>query len=190
MLINGKITKYLGGFLIGAILLGSGGLALANTNDDNSQSSYTPAAYGSKMPRGNMMGQINDSILSSLVSAGTITQTQDDQIKAKEAQLQADCKSEMDKIMAMTAEEQQAYFKDSTPAPVNLWTSLLNDDTITQVQVDAIKAAVKTAYKAKMKEEKQTAQTNRQTALTTTLNDLVQQNVITSDQSAAIVAKK
>jgi hypothetical protein len=186
MLINSKITKYLGGFLVGAMLLVNGGLVLAKTNSDNSQSSYTPAAYCS---RGAMLGQINDSVLSTLVSAGTITHVQDDQLKAKETQLQADLKAEMYKIKAMTAEEQQAHFKDSTPARVNLWTSLLDDDTMTQVQVDAIKAAVKTAYKAKIKEDNQNAQTNRQTALTTTLNNLVQQNVITSNQSAAIVAK-
>lgn len=182
------MKRFIGGLMIGALLLGGGGLALAATTDDSASvsSNSTSTIGGPRMP--GMLGMNSEqlqSILGSLVSANTITQEQADQIMAKQKQLIADrqtMREQMKNIIGnmknMTQAERQAARDQTKPERVDIFTQLVNDGTITQAQVDSIRAA----FQDKMAAE-------RQEQLGTALNGLVDKNVINSEQSAAILKK-
>ena len=182
------MKRFIGGLMIGGLLLGGGGFALASTTDTGAGTA-TNAANSIGGPRVPGMKGLNSdlmlSVLDSLVSAGTINQTQADQIIAKEKDLVAEHESMKEKmnsmketIKNMTQAERDAYREQNKPARVDAFTQLVNDGIITQAQADSIRAAF---------EEKMAAQ--RQENLSTALNGLVEKNVINSDQSTAILNK-
>jgi hypothetical protein len=173
------IKKVLGGLLIGGILLGGGGFALA-ANDNTSASSQSSAIapiHGTRMPgMGKMKPESMQSVLDSLVSAGTLTQAQADAILAQEKARETERQVQMEKMQSMTQAERKTYCQDDKYAGgVDLFTQLVNDGTINQAQADAIQSA----NRAKM-------QTQRQGVLSESLNALVAQDVITNDQASAI----
>ncbi|PKM75885.1 MAG: hypothetical protein CVU90_15315 [Firmicutes bacterium HGW-Firmicutes-15] len=179
-----NVKKYISGFLIGGLLLGSGAAVLADNDASpaSSQANGTPPIHGPKMPG---MQQANPelmvSIYAGLVSDGTLTQAQVDAITAKITQLDADRKAEMEKIKAMTQSERDAYWQGNKPEKTekaDLYTHLVNDGTITSAQAENIKLAI---------QNKMAAQ--RQEQLQTTLSGLVDKGTITSEQSAAILAE-
>jgi len=172
--------------MIGGLLLGGGGFALANTTDAgvNAQTNSANLICGPNMPgiRG-MNSEMLQSILDSLVTNGTITQTQAEQIIAKEKQLAAEqqnmkgqMKNRGENIKNVTQAEREAIRNQNKPERVDAFSQLVKEGTITQEQADAIKAA----FQVKMAAQ-------RQEQLNTALNGLVEKNVINSEQSAAIL---
>ena len=173
------IMKFLGGLLIGGLLLGGGGFALAGSDDATAENQTNSALKinGPKMPgMQKINSEITQSVIESLVSAGTLTQAQADQIQAKEKQLESDRKAQIEKIKAMTQEERKSYCEQNQPPRIDLFTQLVADGTLTQEQVDAIKTATRTKMQEQMQEKLKTA-----------LSGLVEKNVISNDQSTAIL---
>jgi polyhydroxyalkanoate synthesis regulator phasin len=186
----------LGGLLIGGMLLGGGSLALAsNDNATGSQSGATTQVCGSEKFGGR--GPVNSTemqpVLDGLVTAGTLTQTQAEQIQSEIQQLdserqtqrdqmqsmtQEERQAERDKMQNMTEEERQAYFGQNGPAKQDLFTTLVSEGILTQEQADAIR----TAMQSKMQEQ-------RQAQLNTALSTLVEKGNIDSAQSTAILDK-
>jgi hypothetical protein len=172
------MKKLLGGLLIGGLVLGGGGLALAGSNDASTsgQSSSTAPVHGTRMPgMGKINSEINQSILDSLVSADTLSQTQADTILAQAKQQETDRQAQMEKMQSMTQAERETYCQANKPEKVDLLAQLVTNATINQAQADAIQ----TATQAKMQEQQQAGRDNA-------LNGLVGKAVITSDQATAI----
>jgi len=180
------MKRFIGGLMIGGLLLGGGGFALAATTDTGVSSNSIATMGGPRMP--GMIGMNSEqlqSILDSLVSAGTITQAQADQIIAKENQWAAErqnmkgqMKNKIENLKNMTPAERKANRDQNKPERVDIFTQLINDGTITQAQADSIR----TAFQDKMAAE-------RQEKFKTALNGLVEKNVINSEQSTAILNK-
>jgi polyhydroxyalkanoate synthesis regulator phasin len=190
------MQKVLGGLLIGGMLLGGASLALANNdNSTGSQSGAITQARGSEKfgGRGPMNSTEMQPVLDGLVTAGTLTQAQAEQIQSKIQQLeserqaqrdqmqsltQEERQAERDKMQSMTQEERQAYFGQNRPAKQDLFTTLVSEGTLTQEQADAIH----TALQSKMQEQ-------RQAQLSTALSALVEKGSIDAAQSDAILDK-
>ena len=190
------MQKVLGGLLIGGMLLGGGTLALAsNDNSTGSQSGAITQARGSERRGGG--GAMNSTemqpVLDGVVTAGTLTQAQVEQIQSKIQQLESERQAQRDqmqsltqeerqaereKMQNMTEEERQAYFGQNRPAKQDLFTTLVSEGTLTQEQADAIH----TALQSKMQEE-------RQAQLSTALSALVEKGSIDTAQSDAILDK-
>jgi len=175
------MQKVLGGLAIGGMLLGGGSLALAGSdNPTGSQSGAAQRICGSEKHGG--MGLENStemqSVLDGLVSAGTLTQAQVDQLQSKTLQLEGDRQAQRDQMQGMTQEERQGYFEQNSPAKQDLFTTLISEDTLTQEQAKAIRTAVQ----SKMQEQ-------RQAQLSISLSTLVEKGSINTDQSNAILNK-
>jgi hypothetical protein len=176
-----QMKKLIGGLLIGGLMLGGGSFALAGTDatGTSTQANSTPPIHGPKMPGGERFGPgLNQTVIDALVTNGTLTQTQADLIKAKETQMAAARQTQMDTIKAMTKEERQAYRDQNKTGKVGLFQQLINDGSFTQAQVDTIQTAIRANMVAQ-----------REASLNTALSGLVGNNVITSDQSSAILEK-
>jgi hypothetical protein len=174
------IKKFLGGLMIGGLLLGGTGFALAaNAADTSSTSSSNTTINGPRMPgMKNMNSELMQSVFDSLVSSGTITQAQVDQILAKEKQLETERQKMREQRENMTQAERQANRKENKPEKAKMFTQLVNDGTINQEQADAIRTAM---------HEKMAAQ--RQVELNSAVSGLVEKNVINTEQSTAILSK-
>jgi 3'-phosphoadenosine 5'-phosphosulfate sulfotransferase (PAPS reductase)/FAD synthetase len=142
--------KVVSSFIIGGLLLSLGGIAIAGTTEDaiNSANKTVKSGYskffGDKGMRGrgakapaNMQANLKTK-LTTLVNAGTITQTKADAIIAAITKDQAATKAEMEKIKAMTPSERQASRKTANKARVNPISKLVADGVITQADADAI----------------------------------------------------
>jgi len=175
------MRTYLGGLLIGGLLLGGGGLAFATNTDTttSNQANHGPSIHGPQMPGMNKCSTENiETVLDTLVSAGTLTQAQADAILAKQEQVEADRQTQMEALKDMTQEEREAYFQENKSERVDVFSELVADGTLTQEQVDSIQAAIKDQREAQ-----------RQEQYTSALSALVEKNVITSEQSTAILEK-
>ena len=175
------MKRFVGGLMIGGLLLGGGGFALAAATDDNAgtQTSCTTAISGPRMPgMKGMNSELLQPILNSLVSAGTITQEQVNQILDKEKQMDIERQNMREQMQNMTQAEREAYRVQNKPERADMFTQLVTDGIMTQEQVDAIQAAI---------HDKMTAE--RQEQLSTVLSGLVEKNLITNDQSTAILNK-
>ncbi len=176
-----RMQKLVGGLLIGGLIIGGGSFALAGseTAGANTQTRSTAAIHGQKMPGGQKFGPgLNQTVIDTLVANGTLTQAQVDLIKAKQNEMDAARQTQMDTMKDMTKEERQAFREQNKPEKINLFQQLINDGIFTQAEVDTIQAAMRANMEAQ-----------RETSLTTALNALVENNVITSDQSYAILEK-
>lgn len=91
-------------------------------------------------------GKINiKSKLDALVKAGTITQVVEDKVVTYFNQKDTDRKAEMDKVKAMTEADRKTYFDSKVKAAgerTDLFADIVKSGTITQVEADAIKAAL------------------------------------------------
>jgi polyhydroxyalkanoate synthesis regulator phasin len=175
------MQKVLGGLAIGGMLLGGGSLALAGSdNPTGSQSGAAQRICGSEKHGG--MGLENStemqSVLDGLVSAGTLTQAQVDQMQSKTQQLDSERQAQRDQMQGMTQEERQAYFEQNRPAKQDQFTTLISEGTLTQEQAKAIRTAVQ----SKIQEQ-------RQAQLSTALSTLVEKGSINTAQSNAILNK-
>lgn len=179
------MKRFIGGLMIGGLLLGGGGFTLAVTTDASAGAPTTPIS-GTRMPGAKGMdSEVLQSVLDSLVSAGTITQAQADQIAAKEKQLAPErqnmneqMNNMREKMKNMTQAERQAARDQNRPERVDIFTQLVNDGTITQAEADSIRAALQDKMAA-----------GRQEQLSTALNGLVGKNIIDNEQSTAILDK-
>jgi polyhydroxyalkanoate synthesis regulator phasin len=191
------ITKLLSGLLVGGLLMGTGVIALAGTNDTgaSSQANGTPPIHGPKMPgRQQANPELMQSIINGLVSDGTLTQTQGDAIIAKITQLDTNRKAEMEKIKAMTQSERDAFRQDNKTEKTqktNPLAALVTAGTLTQAQADAISQTLGKGHGQKGPIENGTKMSpeDRQAQLTAKLSSLVEKGTITSDQSATILEK-
>lgn len=172
------MKKIMGGLLIGGLLLGGSGLALA-ASDTTGQST---AQHFFKGQSGKLMGIINSevsqSVLDELVSKGTLSQEQADKIKALAEQEENERKTRRTEMSNMTREERQAERQENREARVGIWEQLIADNTITQEQLDAIRAGFQTERHEQ-----------RRVDLEEALKALVDKGVINNDQSAAIKSK-
>lgn len=89
-------------------------------------------------------GQMNmKSQLDALVKSGKITQAVEDKVVAYLNQKDITRKAEMDKVKAMTEADRKAYFETKVKAAkTDLFTEMVTSGVITQLEADAIKAAV------------------------------------------------
>lgn len=175
------VKKLLGGFLIGGLLLSGGGLALAGSDNTsaNDQSYLTTTIHGLRMPgMGTINNEIAQSVLDSLVSAGTLSQAQADTILTREQQREKERQTQMGKMQSMTKAERETACQENRPERVDLLAQLVADSTITQEQADAIQAATRAKF-----------QEQRQAALTGALTGLVEKGVINEQQSTAIAGQ-
>ena len=118
------------------------------------------------------------SVLSNLVASNQITQAQADQIVARQQQLQTERQQLREQMRDMTPAERETLREQNRAEKVDLLTLLVKEGTITQEQADGIKTA--------MRDQQATRQQER---LSTALSGLVEKNVISSEQSTAIVDK-
>jgi len=80
-----------------------------------------------------------DTKLKSLVTAKTITQTQADKIKAATVAEEAIHKADREKTESMTEAERKTYMEANKDKHVKALESLVDNDTITQAQADAVR---------------------------------------------------
>lgn len=176
---NVTIKRFIGGLMIGGLLLGGSGFALAATTNAGAGTNSTTSISESRIPGvGGMNSELLQSVLDSLVSASTITQAQADQIVAKEKQLAAERENLKGQMKNMTQAEREANRDKIRPERVDMFSQLVKDGTTTQEQADAIQTAI---------HDKMAAQ--RQEQISTALNGLVEKNTINSEQSTAILDK-
>ncbi len=176
-----KMSRIIGGLLIGGLLLGGTSLAVADNSDSTSAPvSEIRAGMFGKMGHGarGLDGAGLQSVLTTLVASDQITQAQADQIVARQKQLQTERQQQREQMRDMTKAERETLREQNRAEKADLLTQLVTEGTITQEQADAIKNA--------MGDQRSTQQQER---LSTALKGLVEKNVISSQQSTAIVNK-
>jgi polyhydroxyalkanoate synthesis regulator phasin len=170
-----RMKKFIGGLVIGGLLLGGGGLALATGNSSGSTDTIQPSKpiCGPRMAG---MKAINSELMQSvwadLVAGGTLTQEQVDQIQAKQKEGRSERLQWWQGVKKAIVGKNQEMTR---PSKQNLLAQMVSDGVITQTQADAIQAAVKA---------KATAQ--RQERLQTVLDQLIADKIINSEQAAAV----
>ncbi|NMM62013.1 hypothetical protein HBE96_04770 [Clostridium sp. P21] len=130
---------------------------------------------------------LTDSIkskLSDLVTAGTITQDQEDQIENFIQQKNEDREAEMNALKTMSASDRKAYFeqKKSEGKP-DLLKDLVSSNIITQDQASSIGTLTPTPPNKLSNMYKN----NLNTTVKSTLDNLVSSKVITQDQEDTII---
>ncbi len=182
---SSKLRKYLNTAMIGVILLGGSGIAIAQADDSTTttQTEQSPTAiHGEKIPGRGMAGEGLKTIVDELVAQGTITSAQAEAIQAKISQEETNRQAEMEKMKAMTETEREALRTADKSAKkearTDLLTQLVSDGTIAQEQADTIRTALQTKM-----------ETQRQAQLKTQYTNLVTKGIITSEQSTAIQTK-
>lgn len=176
-----KMGRIIGGLLIGVLLLGGTGLALAGGNLSGPAPAELDKAgrHGNKAPSGeDLDGQAMQSILNSLVASDQITQTQADQILTRQQQLQTESRLRKDHWQGMTQPERKAMREQNQSDRAALLTQLVREGVITQEQADVVRAAMQQHRKALQQERASTA-----------LNSLVDKQSITAEQAGAVQAK-
>ncbi|AWI03270.1 hypothetical protein [Clostridium drakei] len=122
--------------------------------------------------------------LSSLVTAGTITQDQEDKIEDFIQQKNEERKSEMDTLKNMSASDRKSYLeqKKSEGKP-DLLKDLVSANIISQDQANSIGSLTPTPPNKLSNMYKN----NLNTTVKSTLDNLVNSNVITQDQEDTII---
>lgn len=132
------MNKIITAAIVGGVLISTGTAAFAATNTDSNSSST--AKHECRMGRGISTDRIK-SELDKLVTAGTITESQETSILSKVSEEQTEKQAEMNKIKNMTDSERQAYFQSQKNTEKgNFLSTLVTDGTLTQTQADAIKS--------------------------------------------------
>lgn len=175
------LGKLVAGLVLGALLVTSGGLVLASGDNSATQSTSTsPSGHMKGLgERGPGMGNnLTSDVLTELVSNGTLTQAQSDQLQALITEQNQERKAEAEKMNNMTAEERQALRESNKDKgeKTDLLTEAVNQDIITQEIADTIRETMQATAKEK-----------QQTDMNTTLAALVDKGTITSAQSDAII---
>jgi len=175
-----RAKKFIGGLVIGGLLLGGGGLALATGNDNSAGNGVQPlkSICGPRMAGlKNPNSQLIQSVLADLVANGTLTQQQSDQIQSKQNEIKSERQSWWKGVKKSLMGKETPDQRFTGPPRTDLFVQLVNDGTITQDQVNAVKTAVQAKISAQRLERLQTV-----------LDQLVTANVINGDQVAAIKA--
>lgn len=194
MKINKKVATVVSGLLIGGLMVGMGSIASASTTENDAAQGFTRNAtamqgmmqkikggkmnFKMKWDRGGMRGteqgtkeERMKSLLDELVTEGTITQTQEDELLAHFQEKAEERKAKFEEMKNMTPEERQAareVNKGEKPEPLS---EVVEEGIISQEEADAIKDKMH-----ELRQEK------RQEAMQTRLNMLVEKEVITEDQ--------
>lgn len=100
-----------------------------------------PRNNGDKIAIPNMHSNFKTQ-LDSLVTAGTISQDEEDKIIVYMDQKAADMKAEMEKVKAMTAEERKAYMTSKIKEKTDMFAELVSQGILTQEKADAIKKTI------------------------------------------------
>ncbi|MEQ8237220.1 MAG: hypothetical protein ABRQ23_10620 [Syntrophomonadaceae bacterium] len=175
---DGMMKKIMGGLLIGGLLLGGSGLALA-ASDTTEQSTAQQFFRGPSFKRTGIINpEISQSVLDELVSKGTLSQEQADKIIALAEQKETERETRRTEMANMTMEERQAERQEIREDRVGIWEQLLDDNTITQEQLDAIRDGIQSERHEQ-----------RQADLEEALKALVDKGVINNDEAAAIKSK-
>lgn len=144
-----KINKAIATLMIGGMILGTGFISAAakdTTTTSSVAKTKTTAAAHFKHGQFNMDTQLKTK-LDALVTKGTITQAQENNVLAYFKTQSANRQAEFEKIKNMTPEQRQALKKDNTNKPQDSFSELVKAGTITQAQADAIKSSFPTDHK-------------------------------------------
>ncbi|MBM7870458.1 glutamyl-tRNA reductase [Clostridium pascui] len=99
--------------------------------------------------------------LDALVGSGGITQAKEDKIISFMNEKSETMKAEMEKVKNMTEDERKAYFESKKDTErIDIFKELVDNGTLTQTEVDAIKAAMPKMERVKDKKEKIATDTN------------------------------
>ncbi len=191
------VITALSGVLVGGLML-SGGLALATDNGSTVVSKLADKVPilvkmghrgGIGMEKGNVKFGIGEAKLSQqtldqLVKEGIITQAKADEIKAYIDKKNQEMQAQLDKIKNMTPEERQAYFEQQKTGnqgarvkiKQDIYTELVNNNILTQAQVDTIKAKLT-----------ELAEAEQQQLISDSLKALVDKGTVTQEQSDKIL---
>lgn len=173
--------KIITAVIAGGVLISAGTAAFAaSSTSANTNTTQQEAKMDMKNPTDMMKTELDK-----LVTAGTISQTQETTILNKATEEQTQRKAEMDKVKNMTEAERQTYFESKkTTEKTNFLSSLVTDGTLTQTQADTIKSAMPQGPDGKgdgkhggMSSEKMKAQ----------LDTLVTAGTITQDEESKII---
>lgn len=134
------MNKIITAAIVGGVLISTGTAAFAATNSDSNSTSTSTARHECRLGRGISTDRVK-SELDKLITAGTITESQETSILSKVSEEQTEKKAEMDKIKNMTDSERQAYFQSQRNTEEgNFLSALVTDGTLTQAQADAVKS--------------------------------------------------
>lgn len=107
--------------------------------------------------------------LDTLVESGKITQAQEDKIISFMNEKRELKKAEMEKVKNMTEDERKTYFENQKSVEKNdMFKELVDNGTLTQTEVDVIKAAL--PKMEKVKDKKAGAATNKATTINKSTN--------------------
>lgn len=99
--------------------------------------------------------------LDALVRSGKITQAKEDKIISFMNEKSETMKAEMEKVKNMTEDERKAYFESKKDTErIDIFKELVDNGTLTQTEVDAIKAAMPKMERVKDKKAKIATNTN------------------------------
>lgn len=99
--------------------------------------------------------------LDALVGSGKITQAKEDKIISFMNEKSQTMKAEMEKVKNMTEDERKSYFESKKGTErIDMFKELVDNGTLTQTEVDAIKAAMPKMERVKDKKEKIATDTN------------------------------
>jgi competence protein ComGC len=137
--------KLLAGIVVTSMVFAIGTTAFAvNNGSEGKKAPIGKVFKGGKGVRGEITPtNALKTRLDALVTAGTITQAQEDSILQYVNEKDAERKAEMEKVKNMTKEERDAYFKDKTKEKFDLFSELVSKEIITQAQADEISKNVK-----------------------------------------------
>lgn len=172
--------KVLTGLVLGALLVTSGGLVLAasdNTTAQSTSAASTAEHMKGMFPQGpGMANDLLPDVLKDLVSDNSLTQDQSDQLQALIKEQEQERQTQAEKIKNMTAEERKTL-RDSQPGEkAGLLTQAVTKGIITQDEADIIQQAMQAAAKKQ-----------QQSNMKTGLDALVDQGTITGSQANAII---
>lgn len=146
--------------------------------------------YGQTSNKSNVnFSQDLTSALDSLVSAGTITQGEEDKITSYMQQKADERSAEMDKLKSMSPEDRKTYFEQNKsqnrPDPLK---DLVDQNVITQDQADSIIKAIQSSKNQSSAATSTTADSNNaQGDFKAKLDSLVSAGTITKDQEDKII---
>jgi competence protein ComGC len=145
--------KLLAGVVVTSMVLAIGTTAFAVNNSSVGKKSAVQKVFNDrKGGRGDIASSNGlKTKLDTLVTAGTITQDQENKILEYVNQKNAEIQAEMEKVKNMTKEERDAYFKDKAKVKSDLFSELVSKEIITQAQADQISKNVSDKAKSSVK---------------------------------------
>lgn len=176
-----SMRRFVGGMIITGLLLGGSGIALAAATDTDigyQACNEALCVQGSGLSGTRVIKNAIQSVLDSMVSAGTINSEQEEIILAKIDERSNGSNNFGKKPENNTRTGNKTNQEQSWPGQIDLWEQMVQDGIVNQEQADAIKTKIRDQM-ADLRKER----------LNTALNGLVEQEIINDDQAAAVLKK-